>query len=523
MPGRSIEEMRKAHRVLAEFSYEPKELKGGYADRWLRIDVGSNEIEARPVTQEMKDLWVGGKGFDLWLTFQEVTGNTTWRSSENPICFSSGPLGGTTSFPGSGKTLATAISPMTDSMIDCNVGGYFGPFLKFAGFDAMMVTGKASQEVIVFVDAVNHKVTIEAAPEESVDSHLVAEELTEMYADGFLDRRNIAVVSAGRAAEHVRMGVLNFSFYDWRRRVPRLKQAGRGGIGTVFRDKQVKALVIKNHGISPAWRIADSKAAQQVVSTVCESCGSDVSVARQAAEKFAGAPGGLFDMMQEVQDAEGYLSRAALEELTFLTGVTLGTVYEIASFYGAFSLSPQETPLPRVRDEMAAFVRKQMFLPGSSKVFDGGHARHYLAPGAWDLLAGLFESSGIDGVTPELVDEHLGAKGVPAATWHPEGKCSVADLAQEMGALAAESCGKCTPCREGLFAIERTLARICAGGGGEGDLGFLEDISSTLKATGLCAFGRSAPAALDECLAANRCHFMEHIEGADCTVGKEVN
>ena len=50
-----------------------------------------------------------------------------------------------------------------------------------------------------------------------------ADELTELYADDELDKRNIAVVSAGRGAQHTRMGVLNFSFYDWRRKVARLK------------------------------------------------------------------------------------------------------------------------------------------------------------------------------------------------------------------------------------------------------------------------------------------------------------
>ena len=111
-------------------------------------------------------------------------------------------------------------------MMDCNVGGYFGPYLKFTGYDALVLTGIASEQVIVYIDAPAGRITIEKAPLESVDSHLIAEELTEMYADGDLDKKNIAVVSAGRGAEHAYMGCLNFSFYDWRRQVG-APQAGR--------------------------------------------------------------------------------------------------------------------------------------------------------------------------------------------------------------------------------------------------------------------------------------------------------
>ena len=66
-----------------------------------------------------------------------------------------------------------------------------------------------------------------------------------MYADGPTDLQNVSVVSAGQGSDHSLIGCLNFSFYDTRRKAARLKQAGRGGIGTVFRDKKIKALVVR--------------------------------------------------------------------------------------------------------------------------------------------------------------------------------------------------------------------------------------------------------------------------------------
>ncbi len=103
MPNNHIQTLKSAHEVLAEFSFKPARLERGYANRSLRIDLSSGGITELPVTQQMKDLWVGGKGFDLWYTLQEITAQTSWDSPENPICFSSGPLGGTPVVPRFGQ------------------------------------------------------------------------------------------------------------------------------------------------------------------------------------------------------------------------------------------------------------------------------------------------------------------------------------------------------------------------------------------------------------------------------------
>ena len=67
-----------------------------------------------------------------------------------------------------------------------------------------------------------------------------------MYAQNEADRRNVSVVSAGQGSAHTRIGCLNVSWYDQRRGTARIKQAGRGGIGTVLRDKHVKGIVVRS-------------------------------------------------------------------------------------------------------------------------------------------------------------------------------------------------------------------------------------------------------------------------------------
>ncbi|MBN1232550.1 MAG: hypothetical protein JXA60_04260 [Candidatus Coatesbacteria bacterium] len=250
-----IKEFKAAHKILSEMSYNRVKITKGYANKTLKVDLSTNTIENKPVNQMMKDKFIGGKGFDLYLMWQEVNGNTKWNDPENTICIASGPLGGTTSYPGSGKSIATSISPLTQSVVDCNVGGFFGPFLKCSGWDAIALTGKASEDVIIFIDGENCKVTIETAPFEEINAHILSEQLTRMYARNEIDQRNISVVSAGRAAENTFFGVLNFSWYDFRRETSRIKQAGRGGIGTVFRDKKIKAVVAKCPYWRPKWSI----------------------------------------------------------------------------------------------------------------------------------------------------------------------------------------------------------------------------------------------------------------------------
>ncbi|HYE82437.1 MAG TPA: aldehyde ferredoxin oxidoreductase C-terminal domain-containing protein [Clostridia bacterium] len=245
----NIEKLKSAHKLLCEYKYELGKIKKGYTNRTLYINLGDNEVKEKPVTQLMKDKFIGGKGFGLWYLWNAVTSETKWNDPENEIVIATGPLGGITQYPGAGKSLVVSLSPLTDMPIDSNVGGYFGPLLKFSGFDALELQGKSDKDVIVFIDGNKGIVRIEEAPLEAVDSHVLGEQLTEMFAESEEDKRNISVVSAGTAAEHSFLGLLNFTFYDVRRKAARLKQAGRGGIGTVFRDKGIKALVVRFAGV----------------------------------------------------------------------------------------------------------------------------------------------------------------------------------------------------------------------------------------------------------------------------------
>ncbi|NQT76677.1 MAG: aldehyde:ferredoxin oxidoreductase [Bacteroidetes bacterium] len=245
----NIEEMKTAHKTLKHWSYDWKPLHRGYTDKVLYINVSDNEIREKAVPAGMKEKFIGGKGYGLRLLWDATRPYTKWDDPENEINICSGPIGGITQYSGAGKSICVSISPQTNIPIDSNVGGFFGPFLKFSGFDALELQGKAENDIMIYIDGVNHTVEIFEAPLEPMDSHELVEILTDMFADDDKDKKNIAVVSTGKAAEHSIFGMLNFSFYDPKRKKVRLKQAGRGGIGTVFRNKKIKAIVCKIPGV----------------------------------------------------------------------------------------------------------------------------------------------------------------------------------------------------------------------------------------------------------------------------------
>jgi aldehyde:ferredoxin oxidoreductase len=236
MTSLMLEELKSLH-------YERPTIEKGYANQTLYVNLSDAEISIKPVTDQMKEVFTGGKGFDLWLLWNAVKGSTAWNDPENAVCIASGPLGGTPTYPGSGKSIVTSISPTTGSVVDSNVGGYFGPYLKFSGFDALEIQGKAAEEVILVIDGLEQKVQILKVSGLPALAHEISGVLTDHFGEG--KPRSISVVSTGPGAKNTLIGCLNFSWYDSGRERARYKQAGRGGMGTVFADKGLRALVAR--------------------------------------------------------------------------------------------------------------------------------------------------------------------------------------------------------------------------------------------------------------------------------------
>ena len=136
------------------FDYQPEPPERGHTDRILMVDLSEMRMGVRTVTPEERELYLGGRGYCLWQVWDGTEPGTRWDDPSNVLVMAGGLLGGEPGWPGSGKFIVGTISPLTGSFIDSNVGGHFAPLMKFSGFDAVAVTGRAERPVVVVVDVV---------------------------------------------------------------------------------------------------------------------------------------------------------------------------------------------------------------------------------------------------------------------------------------------------------------------------------------------------------------------------------
>ncbi len=236
-------------KILAQIQYRPARVAGGSTDRILRVNLSTQEISVQELPPDFKNMYTGGRGYALKLIWDETGPDTGYDSPENLLVMSSGPLGNEPGFPGTGKFIVGSISPLTDTFIDSNVGGHFGPLLKLAGFDALAVSGISTEDAVVLVDGDKGTISIAAAPayDEKTDKGalIFGEQLLKDVNSGEYSD-SLAAVVAGEGAVNSRFGIVNSLFYDRRLNRIRAKQAGRGGTGTVMRYKKLRGIVVKS-------------------------------------------------------------------------------------------------------------------------------------------------------------------------------------------------------------------------------------------------------------------------------------
>ena len=237
--------------IIQSLSYQPSQIQGGYTDQILQVNLDASTITPFSVPPDFKHKYIGGRGYALKLIWDRTSAETRYDSPENLLVMASGPLGNEPRFPGTGKFIVGTISPLTDTFIDSNVGGYFAPILKLCGFDALAVSGVSQTDVVLIIDGDKGLIQIAQAPsyKEDINSGALSygEALLREINNGRLTE-TIAAVTAGIGALHTRFGIINSLFYDRRRQRIRSKQAGRGGTGTVMRHKGLKAIVVRSSG-----------------------------------------------------------------------------------------------------------------------------------------------------------------------------------------------------------------------------------------------------------------------------------
>jgi len=239
--------------------YLSRRLNHGYTNRILSIDLGSGEIRIPDIDPGIREYFIGGRALGLYLLHKAIQPGTTPDDPENPLIFAPGPLGGIPQFPGTSKCMAVSLSPLTGIPGVSNFGGHFGAYLKYAGFDALEVTGKSGREVMILIDGFRGEISVADAPALDHVFDLEKEIVDRFVREGH-DKKEIVFLTTGVGASHTTFGCINSHYFDPAKPVDgtkglfRTKQAGRTGLGTVMHDKKIRAIVILAtypHGENP--------------------------------------------------------------------------------------------------------------------------------------------------------------------------------------------------------------------------------------------------------------------------------
>ncbi len=207
----------------------------------------NRKLAIQQLEPDFKKKYIGGRGYALKVIWDGTTKETRYDSPDNILVMASGPLGNEPGFPGTSKFIVGTISPLTDTFIDSNVGGHFGPILKLAGFDALAVSGISSEDTVIIINGDEKTISIVSAPAYSkeIDEGSLSfgqQLLKDVHGGEYSDK--LAAVTAGKGGSTTRFGIVNSLFYDIKRKRIRSKQAGRGGTGTVMRYKRLRGIVV---------------------------------------------------------------------------------------------------------------------------------------------------------------------------------------------------------------------------------------------------------------------------------------
>lgn len=203
-----------------------------WAGRILRVDLSTGRIASQPTTDYLTDT-LGGRGFGQWILFREVEPDVDPYDARNILTLGAGALTGTLA-PASSRLSVDTKNALTSGVCSSNVGGHFAPELKYAGFDAVVVTGQAPKPVYLWIH--------DGEAELRDASHLWGLDTwqTEKALRSELGDPEVRVALIGPAGENLVRGACLI--------VDRARAAGRGGAGAVMGSKRLKAVAVRGTG-----------------------------------------------------------------------------------------------------------------------------------------------------------------------------------------------------------------------------------------------------------------------------------
>lgn len=198
----------------------------------LRVNLSIGSLEVEELSEDFYRLYPGGKALAGYILLNEMPSHTEPFAPENVLVLANGlltgaPVSTTTRF------VASARSPLTNGYGESEAGGFWGPELKMAGFEAIVVTGKSPEPVYLWIKDGE----VEIRPADHLWGHLTAEVQEAIRAE--LDDDKIQVLQIGPAGENlVRFAGITNNLRHFN---------GRNGIGAVMGSKNLRAVAVRGH------------------------------------------------------------------------------------------------------------------------------------------------------------------------------------------------------------------------------------------------------------------------------------
>ncbi|UCE08298.1 MAG: hypothetical protein JSW07_09865, partial [bacterium] len=202
---------------------------GAYMNKFLSVNLTTKEVSQGELDPQLVENYVGGKGMGLKL-LSELAPKVDALSPDNLLIFVTGPFTGTMVQTSARSTLVTK-SPLTNGFLDTHAGGHFGPALKRAGYDYVLIKGQSPNPVYLYITPGGCEI-LDAQNLWGKGIFDTEKSLKEKYPGS-------RVASIGPAGENkVLYACIGCDLY---------RQFGRGGAGAVMGSKNLKAVVVKGN------------------------------------------------------------------------------------------------------------------------------------------------------------------------------------------------------------------------------------------------------------------------------------
>lgn len=202
----------------------------GYAGKMLFVNLTEKTMEEKEVTRELAEHFIGGYGFGAKILYDLMKPGADPLGPDNILGFITGPATATKAFFGGRYTIVHK-SPVTGGWNDANSGGFFGPELKKAGYDALFIRGISAEPVYLFIN--DGKAEIRDA------THLWGQDTKEVWESLKKEtgQAKLRISAIGQAGEN--MSFISCPINDGHR------APGRGGGGAVMGSKKLKAIAVR--------------------------------------------------------------------------------------------------------------------------------------------------------------------------------------------------------------------------------------------------------------------------------------